>query len=203
MAAKKAVPKTVELAGTGRHWGYGRVSTRDQNPDSQHDALLEAGVKPEHMFIEKASTRLAVRPKLDELRKFLRPGDTIVVTKLDRLGRSVMDLITIANDLRDQGVALEILAGSFNRDDPMGKAFFNVAATFAELERDMIQARTLDGLASARARGRVGGRKAKLTDAQANEVRRLYAAREKTVAEIGEIFGITRESVYRYIKQSA
>ena len=179
------------------------MSTRDQNPDSQHDALLEAGVNPDHMFIEKASTRLAVRPKLEELRKFLRPGDTIVVTKLDRLGRSVMDLITIANDLRDQGVALEILAGSFNRDDPMGKAFFNIAATFAELERDMIQVRTLDGLAAARARGRTGGRKAKLTDAQAAEVRRLYAAKDKTVAEIGELFGITRESVYRYVKQSA
>jgi DNA invertase Pin-like site-specific DNA recombinase len=184
-------------------WGYGRVSTRDQNPDSQHDALLEAGIAPGRMFIEKASTRLAVRPKFEELRKLLSEGDTVVVTKLDRVGRSVMDLITIANELQAQGVALEILSGSFNRDDPMGKAFFNITATFAELERDMIQARTLDGLAAARARGRVGGRKAKLTDAQAAEVRRLYAAREKTVAEIGELFGITRESVYRYVKQPA
>ncbi len=196
--AKKTEPDT-----SGRRWGYGRVSTRDQHTEAQHDALLAAGVQPEHMFIEKASTRLAVRPELERLRTFLRAGDTIVVTKLDRLGRSVMDLITIANDLHDQGVTLEILSGSFNRDDPMGKAFFNIAATFAELERDMIQVRTLDGLAAARARGRTGGRKAKLTDAQAAEVRRLYAAREKTVAEIGELFGITRESVYRYVKQPA
>ena len=131
-------------------------------------------------------------------------GDPFVpIQDGQRLGRSVMDLITIANELSAEGVKLEILAGSFNRDDPMEKAFFTIAAAFAELERDMIQVRTLDGLAAARARGRVGGRKAKLTDVQAAEVRRLYAAREKTVAEIGALFGITRESVYRYVKQSA
>lgn len=203
MPTTKKTAKITEGQTSGRRWGYGRVSTRDQHTEAQHDALAAAGVMPEHMFIEKASTRLAVRPELERLRTFLREGDTIVVTKLDRLGRSVMDLITIANNLHDQGVTLEILAGSFNRDDPMGKAFFNIAATFAELERDMIQVRTLDGLAAARARGRTGGRKAKLSDAQAAEVRRLYAARDKTVAEIGELFGITRESVYRYVKQTA
>jgi DNA invertase Pin-like site-specific DNA recombinase len=102
-----------------------------------------------------------------------------------------------------QTPAQAALATFYAQDEP-GKpsqpAAVNIAATFAELERDMIQVRTLDGLAAARARGRVGGRKAKLTDAQAAEVRRLYAAREKTVAEIGSLFGITRESVYRYLK---
>jgi len=192
--------KAAEPQPTGRRWGYGRVSTRDQHTEAQHDALRAAGVEDRFIYVEKASTRLAVRPELEKLRTMLREGDTLVITKLDRLGRSVMDLITIANELSAEGISLEILSGSFNRDDPMGKAFFNIAATFAELERDMIQVRTLDGLAAARARGRVGGRKAKLTDAQAAEVRRLYAAKDKTVAEIGELFGITRESVYRYLK---
>lgn len=188
---------------SGRRWGYGRVSTRDQSTDAQHDALLAAGVDPKFTYVEKASTRLAVRPELEKLRAMLRPGDTIVVTKVDRLARSLLDLITIANDLRDQGVTLEVLAGTFNRADPMGEAFFQMTGVFAQLERDLIRVRTSEGLEAARARGRTGGRKPKLTSAQAAEVRRLYAAREKTVAEIGELFGITRESVYRYIRQDA
>ena len=184
---------------TARRYGYGRVSTRDQNPASQHDALLAAGVDEANLYIEKASTRLATRPRLEELRKLLRAGDTIVVTKIDRLARSLLDLITIADDLRKQGVTLEVLSGTFNRDDPMGEAFFQMTGVFAQLERDLIRQRTYEGLAAARARGRKGGRKPKLTDAQAAEVRRLYEAKDKTVAEIGDLFGITRESVYRYV----
>lgn len=180
-------------------FGYGRVSTRDQHTEAQHDALLAAGVDPKNIFVEKASTRLAQRPKLEELRKVLRDGDTIVITKVDRLARSLLDLITIADDLRKQKVTLEVLSGTFNRDDPMGEAFFQMTGVFAQLERDLIRQRTHEGLAAARARGRKGGRKAKLTDAQAAEVRRMYEAREKTVAEIGALFGITRESVYRYV----
>jgi len=198
----KATAKT-ETPTTGVRWGYGRVSSLDQNPDSQHDALLETGVTPGRMFIEKASTRLAVRPKLEELRALLSEGDTVVVTKADRIARSTLDLLQIVASFDEAGVKLEILTGAFNRDDPWGKALFGIQAVFAELERDLIHMRTLEGLEAARARGRIGGRKAKLTDAQAAEVRRLYAAREKTVAEIGELFGITRESVYRYVKQTA
>ena len=200
MAAKKAAPKVAEVAATGRRWGYGRVSTRDQHTEAQHDALVAADVDPEFIYVEKASTRLTVRPELEKLRKMLRPGDVLVVTKVDRLARSLLDLISIADDLRSQGVKLEVLSGTFNRDDPMGEAFFQMTGVFAQLERDLIRQRTHEGLEAARARGRTGGRKAKLTDAQANEVRRLYAAKDKTVAEIGALFGITRESVYRYVK---
>jgi DNA invertase Pin-like site-specific DNA recombinase len=199
----KATTTVTEVPGSGRRWGYGRVSTLDQNPDSQHDALLAASVSPQSMFIEKASTRLAVRPKLEELRKLLLPGDTIVVTKADRIARSTLDLLQIVASLDDANVKLEILTGAFNRDDPWGKALFGIQAVFAELERDLIHMRTMEGLEAARARGRKGGRKAKLTDAQAAEVRRLYAARDKTVKEIGELFGITRESVYRYVGKEA
>jgi DNA invertase Pin-like site-specific DNA recombinase len=198
--ATKRTTKTTEPQASGIRWGYGRVSTLDQNPDSQHDALLAAGVHPEHMFTEKASTRLAVRPKLEELRKLLRPGDIITVTKADRIARSTLDLLQIVASFDQAGVRLEILSGAFNRDDPWGKALFGIQAVFAELERDLIHMRTMEGLEAARARGRKGGRKAKLTEAQATEVRRLYAAKDKTVAEIGALFGITRESVYRYVK---
>jgi DNA invertase Pin-like site-specific DNA recombinase len=90
-----------------------------------------------------------------------------------------------------------VLSGAFNRDDPMGEAFFQMTGVFAQLERDLIRQRTHEGLAAAR--GRKGGRRAKLTDVQAAEVRRMYAAKERTVKEIGELFGITRESVYRYV----
>jgi DNA invertase Pin-like site-specific DNA recombinase len=189
--------------GNGMRFGYGRVSTRDQHTEAQHDALVAAGVDPKNIFVEKASTRLAQRPKLEELRKVLRDGDTIVVTKVDRLARSLLDLITIADDLRKQGVTLEVLSGTFNRSDPMGEAFFQMTGVFAQLERDLIRQRTHEGLAAARARGRKGGRRAKLTDAQAAEVRRMYAAKDKTVKEIGELFGITRESVYRYVGKKA
>jgi DNA invertase Pin-like site-specific DNA recombinase len=203
MAKTSTTKASAGPQASGRRWGYGRVSTRDQSTDAQHDALLAAGVDPRFIHVEKASTRLAVRPELDKLRKMLRPGDAIVVTKVDRLARSLLDLITIADELRQEGVTLEVLAGTFNRDDPMGEAFFQMTGVFAQLERDLIRVRTNEGLEAARARGRVGGRKAKLSDAQAAEVRRLYAARDKTVAEIGELFGITRESVYRYVKQDA
>lgn len=201
--AKATTTTTTTTGQSGRRWGYGRVSTLDQNTEVQHDALLAAGVSPQCMFIEKASTRLAVRPKLEELRRLLLPGDTIVVTKADRIGRSTLDLLQIVASFDAAGVKLEILAGAFNRDDPYGKALFGVTAVFAELERDLIHVRTMEGLQAARARGRTGGRKAKLTDAQAAEVRRLYDAREHTVAEIGKLFGITRESVYRYVKDAA
>ena len=181
-------------------FGYGRVSTRDQHTEAQHDALLAAGVDERNVYVEKISTRITQRPQLAEVRRVMRAGDTLVVTKVDRLARSLLDLITIADELRAAGITLEVLSGTFNRDDPMGEAFFQMTGVFAQLERDLIRQRTHEGLAAARARGRTGGRKAKLTPAQAAEVCRMYAAREKTVAEIGALFGITRESVYRYVK---
>jgi DNA invertase Pin-like site-specific DNA recombinase len=184
-------------------FGYGRVSTRDQHTEAQHDALVAADVEPKNIFVEKISTRITRRPQLEAVRKVMRSGDTLVITKVDRLARSLLDLITIANELKAEDIELEVLSGTFNRDDPMGEAFFQMTGVFAQLERDLIRQRTMDGLQAARARGRKGGRRAKLTPAQAAEVRRMYDAREKTVKEIGELFGITRESVYRYVKGTA
>jgi DNA invertase Pin-like site-specific DNA recombinase len=199
MAAKK----TFAAQDSSVVWGYGRVSTLDQNPDSQHDALVAAGVTADHMFIEKASTRLTTRPKLEELRKLLRRGDKITVTKLDRIARSTLDLLQIVAALDESGVELDVLSGPLNRDDPYGKALFGIQAVFAELERDLIRMRTMEGLAAARARGRVGGRKPKLSVAQQKELLRMVAAREKTMTEVGEVFGISREAVYGYVRRAS
>ncbi|HZR53634.1 MAG TPA: recombinase family protein [Streptosporangiaceae bacterium] len=189
-------------AHNGIRWGYGRVSTRDQQTEAQHDALTAAGIDPRHIYVEKASTRLAVRPELEKLRKMLRPGDVLVVTKVDRLARSLLDLIGIADELRKEGVALEVLSGTFNRDDPMGEAFFQMTGVFAQLERDLIRQRTIEGLEAARARGRAGGRRQKLSGAQEKELLRMVAAKDRTVAEVGDVFGISREAVYGYVRRA-
>lgn len=190
-------------------FGYGRVSTLDQKPDSQQDALLAAGISPDHLYIEKASTRLATRPKLEELRKLLRAGDTIVVTKADRIARSTLDLLQIVATFDQADVRLEILTGAFNRDDPWGKALFGIQAVFAELERDLIHMRTMEGLAAARARGHVGGRPHKLDEKQRATVGRMYTARDAngnplhTAQEIADTVGVHRTTIFRYLRAAS
>lgn len=179
--------------------GYERVSTDRQHLDGQSDRLKAAGC--ERVFSDAAqSGRKASRPAWDECLDYLRKGDTLVVVRLDRMGRSVKNLIEVVSGLEERGIDLQVLDQGIDTTTPAGKMMFHVLAALAEFERDIIVERTNDGLAAARARGRTGGRKAKLTSAQAAEVRRLYAARERTVAEIGALFGITRESVYRYVR---
>lgn len=125
------------------------------------------------------------------------------VTKADRIARSTLDLLQIVATFDESGVRLEILTGALNRDDPWGKALFGIQAVFAELERDLIHMRTMEGLQAARARGRVGGRMPKLSAAQVKELLRMVAAKDKTMAEVGEVFGISREAVYGYIKRAS
>jgi DNA invertase Pin-like site-specific DNA recombinase len=179
--------------------GYERVSTDKQHLEAQSDRLVSAGC--ERVFSDAGqSGRKASRPAWDECLSYLRTGDTLVVVRLDRMGRSVKNLIDVVSGLEARGVDLQVLDQGIDTTTPAGKMMFHVLAALAEFERDIIVERTNDGLEAARARGRVGGRRAKLSDAQATEVVRLYQAREKTVAEIGALFGITRESVYRYVK---
>lgn len=175
--------------------GYGRVSTLDQNLDSQADTLEAAGV--DKLFIEKITGTVKERPELDKLREQLRPGDTLVITRLDRLGRSTKDLLAISSELEEKNVELEVLEQNINTKTPEGKLFFTLVAAFAEFEHSLMVARTRDGLAAARARGRVGGRKPKLSEAQQEQIKKLYDKRDLTVREIAALFGVTAPTVYR------
>lgn len=186
--------------------GYGRVSKRDQHPEAQQDALIAAGCDPGRLFIEKVTSRLEKRPRLEEALAYVRPGDTLVITKLDRLGRGVRDLIDLVQRIEKLGVNLVVLQQNIDTSTPAGRMFFHVIAAFAEFERDMIRERTKDGLDAARARGRTGGRKPKLTSGQSSTIRRMYEAkgedgkRAYTVQEIAEAVGIHRTSVYTYLR---
>jgi DNA invertase Pin-like site-specific DNA recombinase len=187
--------------------GYGRVSKRDQHPEAQHDALLAAGCDPDHLFIEKISSRVDKRPQLEAALAYVRPGDTLVITKLDRMGRGVRDLIDLVERIKTLGVDLVVLQQNIDTSSPAGKMFFHVIAAFAEFERDMISERTRDGLEAARARGRTGGRKRKLTNGQVATVRAMYDAkgpdgrRLHTVAEIAGALGVSRPTVYEYLRR--
>lgn len=180
---------------TNQRIGYGRVSTLDQNLDSQTDTLNAANV--DRLFIEKITGTVKERPELEKVMDLLRTGDTLVVTRLDRLGRSTKDLLSISSELEDKGVELEVLEQNINTKTPEGRLFFTLVAAFAEFEHALMVARTKDGLAAARARGRVGGRKSKLSAAQKNQIRKLYEERELTVRQIGELFGVTSPTIYR------
>lgn len=182
----------------GKRIGYGRVSTRDQDLDAQFDALVKAGV--EDVFVEKVTGSKKPRPQLDALKMSLAPGDTVVVTKVDRLGRSARDLLNLVNEFEALGVGLEVLDQQINTKTPEGKMFFTMVAAFAEFEHSLIVSRTMDGLAAARARGRLGGRKPKLDENQKLEIVALYSKRELTVQEIADLYDVSRPTIYRVIE---
>jgi DNA invertase Pin-like site-specific DNA recombinase len=175
--------------------GYARVSTRDQHPEAQADALTAAGC--ERIFTDKASGKLARRPELDESLRGLRAGDQLVVTKLDRLGRSLEHLIDLSNDLQGREVDLVVLDQGIDTSTAIGRMFFQILGSIAEFEHALMSERTMDGLAAARARGRTGGQKPKLGVRQARLAREMYEAGELTVAQIAAEFGVTRPTIYR------
>jgi DNA invertase Pin-like site-specific DNA recombinase len=189
--------------------GYGRVSTRDQNPDAQHDALAAAGC--EQIFIDKASGKLARRPELDKaLMIATRTGDHLVVTKLDRLGRSLEHLIALSKELQDRDVDLVVLDQGIDTSTAVGRMFFQILGSIAEFEHALMSERTIDGLEAARARGRTGGQKPKLGPRQVKLARQMYdevgdnGKRRYTVQQVADEFGVARPTIYRHLgKQSA
>lgn len=183
-------------------FGYARVSTADQNPDHQIDALLREGVSEENIHTDYASGAKASRPEFDVILKRLRRGDTLKVTRLDRLSRSVQHLINLGADLRERGIGLHVIEQGINTDTPEGRAMFGMLSVLAELQRELILANTMDGLAAARARGRVGGRRPKLSDKQAALAQELYDKKDKTVQEIADLFGVPRTTVYGHLNRS-
>jgi DNA invertase Pin-like site-specific DNA recombinase len=184
--------------------GYGRVSTRDQHPEAQRDALTAAGC--DETFLDKASGKLARRPELDKaLLSANRAGDQLVVTKLDRLGRSLEHLIELSNQLQAKGVDLVVLDQGIDTSTAVGRMFFQILGAIAEFEHDLMSERTMDGLAAARARGRTGGQKPKLGPRQVQLARQMYdergedGKRRYTVAQIAAEFGVTRPTIYRHL----
>ena len=184
--------------------GYMRVSKADgsQVLDLQKDALLGAGVSERHLYSDMASGKQDDRPGLAACLQALRGGDTLVVWKLDRLGRSLRHLVNVVHDLTSRGVGLKVLTGhgaAIDTTTPAGKLVFGIFASLAEFERDLISERTRAGLASARARGRKGGRKPKMTSAR---LRLAMAAMGKPETNVGDLcreLGITRSTLYRHV----
>ncbi len=184
--------------------GYGRVSTRDQNSDSQNDALVAAGC--DEVLIDKASGKLARRPALDKALLVCRAGDQLVVTKLDRLGRSLEHLIGLSKDLQIEGVDLIVLDQGIDTSTAVGRMFFQILGAIAEFEHALMSERTRDGLDAARTRGRTGGQRPKLTSRQAKIAQDMYeekgpdGRRTYTIQQIAAEFSVTRPTIYRHLQ---
>lgn len=169
-----------------------------RTPTLQIDALNAAGCY--RLFVDTTSGATERRPELDKLLDQLRPGDTLVVWRLDRLGRSLRHLIDQVQALSDRGIEFRSLRESIDTNSPGGRLVFHIFGSLAEFERDLIRERTKAGLEAARARGRNGGRPRKLSDKDLKRARQLYAEQRLTVAEIGLKLGVSRTTIYRALK---
>jgi len=184
--------------------GYMRVSKADgsQTTDPQRDALVEAGVDDERLYEDRASGRRDDRPGLAACLKSLRTGDTVVVWKLDRLGRDLHHLVNTVYDLTARGIGLKVLTGqgaTIDTTTAAGKLVFGIFAALAEFERELISERTIAGLASARARGRTGGRPFTMTPAKVRLAMASMGKPDTKVAELCKELGISRQTFYRHV----
>jgi DNA invertase Pin-like site-specific DNA recombinase len=178
--------------------GYARVSTEDQNAELQIDALNAAGCFK--VFTDKASGSLSHRPQLDKMLEQLRDGDVVVVWRLDRLGRSLKNLIALVEELAEKGVGFRSLTESIDTTTTGGKLIFHIFAALGEFERELIRERTNAGLAAARARGRVGGRPPVMTPDKVKVARQMYNSQEHTVEAIAKTLGVSRKTIYRHLE---
>jgi DNA invertase Pin-like site-specific DNA recombinase len=184
--------------------GYMRVSKADgsQTVDLQRDALITAGVAPAQLYEDRASGRLEARPGLEALLKALRAGDTLVVWKLDRLGRDLRHLVNTVHDLTQRGIGFKVLTGhgaSIDTTTPAGKLVFGIFAALAEFERELIAERTKAGLASARARGRTGGPPFKMTAAKVRFAMAGMGQPGTKISDLCRELGVTRQTLYRHV----
>lgn len=177
--------------------GYARVSTRDQSPALQLDALHEAGCH--RTFMEKASGAQRDRPELAAALDYIRAGDTLVVWKLDRLARSVRQLVETAEDLQQRGIGLKVLTQQIDTTTPGGRLVFHVFAAMAEFERELTLERTHAGLAFAKALGRRGGRKPSMGPAEVKRAKAMLADSTITVEEVAQQLGVKLSTLYRHI----
>ncbi|WP_411958312.1 recombinase family protein [Paracoccus homiensis] len=175
--------------------GYARVSTDDQSLDSQADALSAAGARK--IFADRISGSKRARPELDKMLEQLRDGDVVTVTKYDRLARSLKDLLEIVEAIREHGAGFRSLAEDIDTTTPAGRLVFHVFASIAQFERERISERTKEGLASARKRGRIGGRPPVLTAAQKAEVRRMRDEEQRAISEIARLFRVSERTIRR------
>jgi DNA invertase Pin-like site-specific DNA recombinase len=178
--------------------GYARVSTTDQTLDLQKDALEKAGCTK--IFTDTASGAKAERIGLDEALDYARAGDTLVVWRLDRLGRSLRHLIETITGLANRGIGFKSITESIDTTTSGGKLVFHIFGALAEFERDIIRERTQAGLNAARARGRKGGRPKALTPKKVQQAQTLYDAKNHTIDEICKTLNISRATFYRYLK---
>jgi DNA invertase Pin-like site-specific DNA recombinase len=180
----------------------GGLADGSQSTDLQRDALRAAGVATRRLYEDRASGRLDARPGLDAALKALRRGDTLIVWKLDRLGRDLRHLINIVHDLSTRSIGFKVLTGhgaSIDTTTSAGKLVFGIFASLAEFERDLISERTKAGLASARARGRKGGAPFKMTAAKVRLAMAAMGQKETKVADLCSELGVTRQTLYRHV----
>jgi DNA invertase Pin-like site-specific DNA recombinase len=193
---KKAKAQPQAVAVSGIRVGYARVSTDDQHLTLQQDALGAA--KCQTIYEESASGKSADRPELDNCLKALRPGDTLVVWRLDRLGRSLGDLVAIITAMADRGINFESLTEKIDTGSAAGRLIFHLFAALAEFERNLIRERTMAGVTAARQRGRIGGRKPTVDSKMKNKIRAMKAG-GLSVSEISKDLGVHRATVYRHL----
>ena len=193
----------VRVATPGLLIGYARVSTDAQDLTAQRDALAALGVPLDRLYVDHGLTgRHRERPGLREALAACRAGDTLVVTKLDRLARSLPDARDIVEDLTRRQVGLNLGGSIHDPTDPVGRLLFNVLAMVAEFEADLIRARTREGMKVAKAKGRLRGKQPKLTERQEAHLVALHRSGEHTTAELAELFNVARSTVYRALQRA-
>jgi DNA invertase Pin-like site-specific DNA recombinase len=182
--------------------GYARVSTKGQKDDTQVDELEAAGC--DRIFVDHGvSGKHAARPELDAALAYLRKGDVFVITRLSRAMRSLKHMIALAEDLQERGIDLIVLKQQIDTTTPTGRLVFHILAAMDEFQRELIVEGTLEGLAAAKARGKLGGRRPSYTEHQAQTARDLHAKGELSAEEIAAVLGVSRATYYRMIKAAA